>query len=679
MAQDPYKYFRIEAQELLDELGRAMLDLGKRTTPDTVARLLRLAHTLKGAARVVKCGDIAERAHAVEEVVQPLRTTDAPASPELIDALLVHMDAIGAQVAALPSPAGAHAVENASVEEPLRTVRTNVLEVEALLDGIAEAHVRLGTLRSELNKSADIRYLVDLLTAQLAPRPGRDAAVDAATGQARALVEQLADAVDGLGRSWSAGVEQVDRELKVVHEAADRMRLVPTDSLFLSLERTVRDAAQALGKEAVFEAHGGDLRVDGHVLSAAHAALVQAVRNAVAHGIETADERRRAGKPTAGRVSVEVIQRGSRVEFACADDGRGINDAAVRRVATQKGLLSEASRTLNTEALLKLLLEGGISTSAAVTGVSGRGIGLDVVRDAAVRTGGKVSMQTETGRGTRLMLTVPLTLSALNGLLVEADGQIVAIPMDAVQRTIRVAPDELERSSEGEALIYEGARVPFLSLAQALATDGKSSRTRRVTSVVIVEAATGTAAVGVDRLLGAANIVLRALPELAPAADFVTGASLDADGNPLLVLDPANLVTEARRNRVRRDSAESIRPPILIVDDSLTTRMLERSILESAGYDVELASSGEEALEKAHANRYALFLVDVEMPGMDGFSFIERTRADQALRQVPAILVTSRNSPDDLQRGKEVGAHAYIVKGNFDQSELLARIEELLT
>ncbi|HEY9379870.1 MAG TPA: Hpt domain-containing protein, partial [Burkholderiales bacterium] len=270
MAQDPYKYFRIEAQDLLDQLGRAVLDLGKQTTSDTVARLLRLAHTLKGAARVVKCGDIAERAHAVEEVVQPLRTTAAPASPELIDALLGHMDAIGAQVAALPSPAGARAVENISVEEPLRTVRTDVLEVEALLDGIAEAHVRLGTLRSELNASADIRYLLDLLNTQLASRPGRDATVDTTAGQARALAEQLAKAVDNLVRNLSVGVEQVDRELKEVHEAAERMRLVPADSLFLSLERTVRDVAQALGKEAVFEGRGGDLRVDGHVLNAAH-------------------------------------------------------------------------------------------------------------------------------------------------------------------------------------------------------------------------------------------------------------------------------------------------------------------------------------------------------------------------------------------------------------------------
>jgi two-component system chemotaxis sensor kinase CheA len=185
------------------------------------------------------------------------------------------------------------------------------------------------------------------------------------------------------------------------------------------------------------------------------------------------------------------------------------------------------------------------------------------------------------------------------------------------------------------------------------------------------------AAVGVDRLLGTANVVVRPLPDLAPASRIVAGASLDADGNAQVVLDPDGLVLEAGRAAGAEEQSGNARLPLLVVDDSLTTRMLVRSILESAGFDVDVATSGEEALDMARLRRYAIFLVDVEMPGMDGFAFVDHTRADPALRHTPAILVTSRTSPEDRRRGQEVGAQGYVVKSEFDQVEFLRRVRDL--
>jgi two-component system chemotaxis sensor kinase CheA len=195
---------------------------------------------------------------------------------------------------------------------------------------------------------------------------------------------------------------------------------------------------------------------------------------------------------------------------------------------------------------------------------------------------------------------------------------------------------------------------------------------------VVVESTDGLAAIGVERLAGTAAVVLRALPDLAPSSDVVAGAGLDAEGTPRIVLDPDGLVEAALRAGAPPAVAEATHPPILVIDDSLTTRMLEQSILESAGYEVDLATSGEEGLLKARARRYALFLVDVEMPGMDGFTFIERTRSEPVLSEIPAILVTSRASPEDRRRGEEVGARAYIVKSEFEQTELLERIRRLV-
>src|SRR6185369_10217990 len=179
-------------------------------------------------------------------------------------------------------------------------------------------------------------------------------------------------------------------------------------------------------------------------------------------------------------------------------------------------------------------------------------------------------------------------------------------------------------------------------------------------------------------LRGTGNVVFRSLPEYTPAAAVVAGASLDADGNPQMVLDPDNLVAEAERRGAAPQEQRAPQRPVLIVDDSLTTRMLEQSILESAGYDVDLATSAEEGMDKARRRRYQLFLVDVEMPGMDGFTFVERTRADPTLGRVPAILVSSRSAPEDLRRGADAGAAAYMVKTAFDQAALLETIRGLV-
>jgi two-component system chemotaxis sensor kinase CheA len=225
--------------------------------------------------------------------------------------------------------------------------------------------------------------------------------------------------------------------------------------------------------------------------------------------------------------------------------------------------------------------------------------------------------------------------------------------------------------------MYDGQAVPFASLAQAVVPHAAPAAADRLSSAVIVQGRTSMAIFSVDRIVGIRNIVVRPLPDLAPAAPYVVGASL-ADGAPEIVLDPEGLVAAADGAAAMSDGAPATRPTVLVIDDSLTTRMLEQSILESAGYAVDLAVSGEDALVKARDGRYALFLVDVEMPGMDGFTFIERVRTDPALRDIPSILVTSRSADDDLRRGAAVGAEAYIVKSEFNQGVLLEHIRRLV-
>jgi two-component system chemotaxis sensor kinase CheA len=679
--KDPYQYFRTEAREILEGLGRGVLQLEAGATPEVTQLLLRLAHTLKGAARVVKLPRIAERAHEIEDALAPLRDRATSVPRERIDHLLGLVDAIAADVTALDTPGEAPAPARAPAEETLRPVHADTAEMDTLLDGVAEANVHLRSIRRELGALERARHLVDLLADQLAPSLARDVVhAEGGSGalRARSLAGELRDLVTRLERVLPATIDQVERETQQVRDAAERLRLLPVSSVFASLERTTRDAARATGKQAAFVAKGGDVRLDAQVLGVVQSALVQAVRNAVAHGIETETERMAAGKSPSGRVSLDVVRRGSRVVFTCNDDGRGVDIDAVRRAAIAKGLLASTTQQAGADDVVRLLLGGGLTTSGAVTEVSGRGVGLDVVRAAVARLGGEAAMRTEAGRGASLEIVVPVSLASLDALVVEAGGIAAAIPLEAVRGTMRVAASDVAHTATGESIVHAGVAIPFVPLARALRAKETAGQGGRALSAVVVASAASLAAFSVDRLRGTANVVMRPLPALAVVDSLVAGASLDAEGDPQLVLDADRLVALATSTTDAPAREAVTAAPILVIDDSLTTRMLEQSILESAGYEVDTATSAEEGLEKARRKRYGLFLVDVEMPGMDGFTFVATTRRDPLLSAVPAILVTSRDAPEDRRRGQEAGASSYVVKSEFDQVQLLDTIRKLV-
>ena len=684
MAKDPYKYFRVEARELLDGLAQGILQLEKDTpTPEVMARLLRLAHTLKGAARVVKQPGIAELAHTVEGILTTHREAGQPLSKEQGSELLGLLDEIASRLSALEpaSDVAAAGPARPPAEEPLETLRVEIQEMDSLLRTVTEAGVQLGAVRKGLGAADRLRDLTSLLVDLLVARPGENGAgASAGMVRARSLAEELRSSLDRFQRSLAVDLDRVDGELVEIRDVAHRFRLIPAQTVFPSLERSVRDAAQTLGKRVVFEASGGEVRLDANVLASLRDALMHVVRNAVAHGVETEAERVALGKSPAGQVRLEVLRRGGRVAFVCSDDGRGIDVEAVRRAAVDRGLVpASEAKSLPADKIIALLGAGGLTTSNDVTELSGRGIGLDVVRATTSRLKGEMSIRSEPGRGATVEVRVPISIASLQGIVVEAAGELAAIPLDAVRQTLRVRDSEVVRSAESDSILHQGNVIPFLPLDRMLRRSGSAGRNRGVWSAVVVQAGDRSVAVGVDRLLGTSNIVMRALPGVVEADPVVLGASLDAEGNPQLVLDPGGLVAAAERGRgATSEEAHPRRAPVLVIDDSLTTRVLEQSILESAGYEVDLAVSAADALTKAHDRRYSLFIVDVEMPGMDGFEFVAQTRSDAALRDTPAILVTSRNGVEDRRRGEQVGARAYFVKGEFDQGQLLETIRTLI-
>jgi two-component system chemotaxis sensor kinase CheA len=686
MAKDQYKYFRIEARELLDGLGQAVLELERGgNRKEVIGRLLRLAHTLKGASRVVKQPGIAELAHAIEDAFARHRDGSDPIPREFTDQALGLLDAIAAKVTSLDAPSTEPLRETPrpASEEIFETVRVEIEEIDRLLEGVSEAAVQLRALRREQDTLDRARQLagnlLDSVSLQL--KIGTNGNRWTGNGsKIRAKAEDLRMHLESLGRNLSTGMDQVEMEFAQVRDAANRLRLLPVATVFSSLERAVRDAAQSLHKEVLFASFGGENRLDAQVLAGLRGALLHVVRNAVAHGVEHPRERLAAGKPVQGRVELRVERRGARVAFLCRDDGRGIDVEAVRRVAIARGLVAASdAASLGLEEAVEIMMKGGVTTTGAVDEVSGRGIGLDVVRETAARLKGEVAVRSEPGKGTILEICVPVSLSSLAALEVDAGGIAAALPLDSVRQTLRLVDHDIAHSAERDSIIYEGKVVPFLNLPKALNKREADNQKRRSWSAIVVQGSSGMAAIGVHRLLGTANIVVRPLPPFAVADGIVSGASLNAEGDPQLVLDPEGLVNTARLGHaLLPEVVPAKRASVLVIDDSLTTRMLEQSILESAGYEVEVATSGEEGLEKARAKPYGLFLVDVEMPGMDGFEFVSRTQADARLSAIPAILVTSRSAIEDRRRGEQVGARAYIVKGEFDQGYLLRMTRELI-
>jgi two-component system chemotaxis sensor kinase CheA len=427
---------------------------------------------------------------------------------------------------------------------------------------------------------------------------------------------------------------------------------------------------------------GAETELDRGVLQQLADPLLHLVRNAIDHGIESPAERVAAGKDEQATVVLHAMQLSSEVIIAVIDDGRGIDAERVRERAAEGG--SDVSGLTDEEALL-LIFRSGVSTAASISDVSGRGVGLDVVRTSIDAVRGRVEVRSELGTGSEFRVIVPITLAVLPCLLVAAGGRRYAIPMHSVAVSQAHDP-ERDAHSEGRPLVWVGdTTVPLSSLQETLGVTGER---RADGPIVVVAGVTRRHAFQVDGLLGQRDVVVKGLSRLLGRIGLFTGASVEPDGSILLVLDGPGLIDRARLALPATDVAfappddgpapEAKRRSVLVVDDALTVRELQRSILEHAGFDVRVAGDGVEALSVLSEAAFDLVLTDIDMPRMDGFGLTETIRGTPALANLPVLILTSRSSDVDRQRGLEVGADGYIVKSAFDEASLLNAVNGLL-
>jgi two-component system chemotaxis sensor kinase CheA len=676
--KDPYRYFRAEARELLDGLRGGIASLGNGgEQAAAIASLLRIAHTLKGAARVVRLPAMSDLAHELEDVLSEGRDGGglSPEAPERLRKIIAALEARYSEIDRPPAPVSDVGKPAPPAPMPLDTVRLQITEVNSVLSGLTEVSTEMARLRADVEGFGRASRQARLLHA-VASRSR--AGVVAAAARVQSDAGELAGELERTRQRTAARLDRIERDLRSLHEEANRLRLLHTGALWEFLQSTANDAARVLGKDVRLEIHCRTPRLDAVVFAGLHEALLHLVRNAVAHGIEEPAVRERRGKPAKGTIRIEAEFRDGRLRVRCADDGGGLDVGAIHGAAAARGWVA-AQRSLEMSEAIGLLFRGGLTTTRRADEMSGRGVGVDAVRAAVARLGGELSFESEPGAGTTVSIDLPVAVAAIEALVAESAGLRVLLPLQAVRRVVEMRNGAIHHVAGRQELHLDRAVWPYASLSGLLAASGVRPAASSPAAAVLVESENGSAALGVDRLHGIIEAVVRPLPKLADAADCISATSLVDGGSVRLVFNPDALVTAILAGRPEPAVAVPPPPLILVVDDSLTTRMLEQSILESAGYEVDLAVSGEEALERLRERRYRLMLVDVEMPGMNGFEVIESVRRDPALRDLPAILVTSRESREDRQRGLDAGAQDYVVKGDFDQGRLIRRIRELLT
>lgn len=486
------------------------------------------------------------------------------------------------------------------------------------------------------------------------------------------------------------------------------IRMLPLETIFTRFARPVRDLAYERGKEVKLVIDGGSIEVDKRILEQIADPLIHMLRNSVDHGIEPPQERVSRGKPAEGTLKLSAMQKGSHVLIQVEDDGGGIAPESLRQAAVTKGYMdATTAAALSDEAVLDLIYRPGFSTRARPDEVSGRGIGMDVVQQNIKRLNGRMVVQNLPGRGVIFTMEIPLTLATVDALIIRCAGQLFALPSVMVAGTHQFSHKELQKIEGRPVIRLRGQLVPIVGLSEVLALspldeDVPDTTEEEISYGVLLSVGAGANAVNdlserlicfeVDALVDEREVVVKGLSSFLEKTPNIAGVTvLGADGLAL-ILDVFGLVQSARLGSVApmemaipapRDanptallSRKTYR--ILVVDDSLATRELERSILETAGFKVDTARDGVEALKVCRERRPDLVLSDVEMPNMDGFRLSAAIRNDMQLHDLPVIIVSSRDSEEDRRKGMEAGAQAYIIKGQFEQNKLLETISRLI-
>lgn len=505
----------------------------------------------------------------------------------------------------------------------------------------------------------------------------------------RDCIKGLEDKIKNITKSAETDARMHGTMVDDLLEDMMNVLMLPCSSMLELFPKLVRDLARDSGKEVNLAIHGGDLEVDRRILEEMKEPLIHLVRNSIDHGIERPEERVRNQKARQGTVTIAISQvSGNQIEMLVSDDGAGIDVVKVREAAARRGMVSEQENyRLDGQDALSLVFRSEVSTSPIVSNISGRGLGLAIVREKVENLGGNISVATAPGVGASFRILLPVTLSTFRGILVRTEDQLFIIPTANVERVARIKKDVIKTVGNRETIEVNGKAVPLVRLGDVLELprQDKKQDDSEFIPVLILSSAERRVAFSVERILQEQEVLVKPLGRQLSRLRNVAGATVLGSGKLAPILNVPDLIKSATKPAlvaagpsVRVEQLEGQTKSILVVEDSITSRMLLKNILESSGYNVTTSVDGADAWTTLKTRKFDLVVSDIEMPRMTGFELTTSIRADEKLSDLPVVLVTSLGSREDRERGIDAGANAYIVKGSFDQNNLLEIVERLV-
>ncbi|MBI5076108.1 MAG: hybrid sensor histidine kinase/response regulator [Nitrospirae bacterium] len=731
MAFDVAKFiarFVEEARDHIEALNQGLVRLEK--TPgdeENINAIFRAAHTIKGSSRMLKLTAITDVAHKLEDALGALREKRIAHTRELAGLLFRAVDALagmiqnvsageqitmdnvslcealalaaGGTFSSEPSAAGSKAQEGneAAVCEAEPLVQAESLKpatAQQAKPAVSES------IRVKSEKLDDLIRLMGEVVSHQNKLKQRIMDLSSLEREAKRTLDICSRVCDGPSlvnaRSLHLGLKQLlsvmrqDKSLQDIltsefQEKALMLRMIPLSAVFDPLHRLVRDISNALGKDVDFEVEGSGIELDKKMIEKLSDPLVHMLRNSIDHGIEEPQVRQKAGKAPRGKVRLSAAYDAGNILIELFDDGSGISAEKIKEKALVRKLFDAAALdSMPQEALLDLIFLPGFSTSGIITDISGRGVGMDVVKRNIVEDlKGTIQINTREGVGSRFSIRLPMSLAIMRILLVSCQGMRFGIATHYVVEIIKAKAAEIIDVVGRKALRLREELIPVAELDSVL-NIGRERDTKAERLLILI-AQVGSEKMGfiADAILDEEDMVIKPLPDHLQRVRLVAGVTISGRNEIINILNiPA--VMEAARNAGAVRPASLTEEPvgqevnILVVDDSINTREIEKSILEAYGYRVTIAGDGMEAIELAGRSKYDLVITDVEMPRLDGFSLTERLRSDNSYKDVPVIIVTSREKEEDKRRGIRVGANAYIVKGSFDQSNLVDTVQNLI-
>jgi two-component system, chemotaxis family, sensor histidine kinase and response regulator WspE len=726
--------FGLDSAERIKALNQIVLELEKSSeNAKLFDNAMREAHTLKGAARIVGCKDTQTLAHKMEEIFEALKDKSLTLNTPCIDLLLKTLDAVSETSTAFVKEV-THSVNVELIVQKLEKAKKGEfdLEEEVLLKSedspkeivpleepeesseVEDSMIRVGVdkLETMMNLAGEIYtntlYLegenqkTGILLGSLAQVALSIESVSTLLDSGRGSLEK---AEDGIRRSktilgnfqkeFSKFVQAVNNvSLNLSHlgvELQDEVmlsRMVPIATLFDVYVRVVRDFSRDFGKKIRLKIEGERTQVDKRILEVLKDPLMHLMRNACDHGIELPEMRKEARKEEEGEISLTASYKEDRLFIIVEDNGAGVNYERLKDKAIERNLVTkEKADQLSDKELLEFIYLPGFSTAKSVTEVSGRGVGLDVVKSNLATVGGTISLESEEGEFSRFTLSLPLTLAVTKCVLVKSGGETIGFPLVRIEEVCEISQDAIKIVEGKEAVDIQGEIISLIHLSSLWGLPKQTASSNKK-YLIIIGQAEDKVALSVDSFLGEKDIVNKPLDKRLKNLPDISGGTILGDGRIAYVVSVDSLIRSAseylggaatlQEVELESEVLQVRAKKILVVEDSLTVRELEKKVLQNNGYEVVAAVDGQDGWNKVKDGNFDLVVTDIEMPRMDGFELISRIKKDEKLRNIPTIIVTFREAEEDKRRGVEVGADKYIVKSQYDDKVLLETIEILI-